>query len=390
MCLLGIVASTSIGACTLPGRLDPSPVIVADETAFAGIPNARYYADLHGKEMAAEGQRALERERAYLRRKGRDASLPTAHFLAISGGGDDGAFGAGLLVGWTARGTRPTFKIVTGISTGALAAPFAFLGPQSDAALTEVYTGITKNDIYSERSVLAAVTDDAMADNAPLYQVISRHLTAQMLREIAEQYDQGRLLFVATTYLDRAKSVIWNIGAIAKRGDANALELIRRILLASAAIPGVFPPVMFSVRVDGREFQEMHVDGGALAQAFLYPPTVSVRGASQRRRIAYLIRNGRLEPPAEVVERRTIAIAKRAIATLVSSNGVGDMYRIYSIARRDGVEFNLSYIDGDFAEPYVGPFDQGYMRTLFNYGHARGKAGNVWKHVPPQFGVATR
>ena len=393
--LAGAAFALSLGwgvaACAYPGRLDPAPEAAASKGAFHGIANARFYGDKDAALMAAEGVRALEREQAYLRRSGHPGPLPTANYLALSGGGDDGAFGAGVLVGWTAHGTRPNFKLVTGISTGALGAPFAFLGPEYDAALAEVYTKTTQADVFTKRLIIAAVTDDALTDTAPLYQTISRYLDDRMLRRIGQEYDKGRLLLIATTDLDLGKPVIWNIGAIAKSGDPNSLELVKNILVASASIPGVFPPVMFDVQADGQSFQEMHVDGGATAQAFLYPPTVMVRriGGLQRRRVAYIIRNGRLSPPSETVQRQTLSIAKRAVATLIASNGVGDLYRMYATTKRDGVEFNLAYIDADFREDYAGPFDQTYMGKLFDYGRLQAQSGYRWRKGPPGIGGAS-
>ena len=209
------------------------------------LPNARFFVTDRAA-MAAEGYALLGREIMARKAEGRSGPLPTAYFLALSGGGDDGAFGAGLLKGWSERGDRPTFKLVTGISTGALSAPFIFLGPAYDDALAEVYTQSSQKDIFQRRSILAAVTDDALTDTTPLYHTISRYLNEAFLDRIAAEYDKGRLLLIATTNLDAAQPVIWNIGAIAKNGGAQRIELVRRILLASAAIPAAFLALLFS------------------------------------------------------------------------------------------------------------------------------------------------
>jgi predicted acylesterase/phospholipase RssA len=219
--------------------------------------------------LAAEFRRAYDRE---VKSLGGAARFPTAHYLAISGGGDNGAFGAGLLAGWTESGTRPNFKAVTGISTGALIAPFAFLGAEYDQQLAEVYTTINQRDVFEKRPVLAAIASDGMADTSPLYRLISKYLDDQMIERIGREYDRGRLLLIGTTNLDAGRAVVWNIGAIAKSPNPKAPELIRRILLASASIPAAFPPVMFEVSLDGAAYQELQADGGAMAQTFLYPP----------------------------------------------------------------------------------------------------------------------
>ena len=327
---------------------------------------------------------SVQRERAYLARTGAANTLPPAYLLALSGGGDDGAFGAGLLVGWSARGTRPKFKVVTGISAGALAAPFAFLGSGYDDVLREVYTGIGPPNVFTRRSFLAAISDDAMTNSAPLAQMISRYVNDDVVAQLADEYGKGRLLLIATTNLDAGQPVIWNIGAIAHSHDPRARELICKILLASASIPAVFPPVLFDVEVDGQIYQEMHVDGGAIAQTFLYPPGLTAV-VKKRRRVAYIIRNGRFSVGWKQVDRSTLAIAGRAVSTLTASDGIGDIYRIYATTKRDGVEFNLAHIGDEFTVPYKGPFDPGYMNALFDYGFERARSGYDWDKSAPGF-----
>ena len=219
------------------------------------------------------------------------------NYLAVSGGGDNGAFGAGLMNGWTETGTRPEFKMVTGVSTGALIAPFAFLGSDYDATLREVYTTMTPEKVYRARGISAALFDDAMADTTPLSQVIAGYADQKMFDAIAREYQKGRLLMIGTTDLDAQRPVIWNIGALAASGHPGALDLFRKILRASAAIPGAFQPVLIDVEIDGHKYQEMHVDGGAIAQLFLYPASIDLSKSGVRRvRHAYIIRNARLDP----------------------------------------------------------------------------------------------
>src|SRR5262249_47716628 len=206
---------------------------------------------------------------------------------------------------------RPQFKLVTGVSTGALIAPFAFLGKDYDPELKEVFTTINADSVFKKRFITAAITEDALADTSPLFGFISKHLDEKMMSRIAEEYDKGRLLLIMTTDLDSARSVIWNVGAIAKEGTPEALTTIRKVLLASASIPGAFPPVMFDVDYAGKHYQELHVDGGAMAQSFLYTPGVHLKQTG-RKRVAYIIRNSRLLPTPEKVDKQTISIAGRA------------------------------------------------------------------------------
>lgn len=386
---LGLALLAVLGGCAADVRLPAVPLAMAAEVKPLGVPHARFYdGDVAGAEAMA--REVVENRKRYEGASFNKGKYAVQHFLAISGGGDDGAFGAGLLLGWTERGDRPTFRVVTGISTGALSAPFVFLGPEYDAKLKEVYTDTTADDIFTKRPLIAAVADDAMTDSTPLRDMIARYVDQRMLARIAEEYDKGRLLLIATTNLDQARSVIWNIGAIAKSKDPRARDLIIEVLRASASIPGVFPPVMLDVTVEGQHYAEMHVDGGAIAQAFLYPPSVRLSkadaliGKSPPRR-AYVIRNGRLFRPEESVKRQTLAIVGQTITTMTAASGVNDTYRIYLTAKRDGVDFNLAYIDDDFTTPYIGPFDKGYMRKLFDYGYAKGKAGYNWFKTPPGY-----
>jgi len=359
-----------------------------------GIPHARYYVASDLEPMVRDVVAARERERAYLASAGHAGELPPAALLAISGGGDNGAFGAGLLNGWSAAGTRPVFKAVTGVSTGALIAPFAFLGEKYDPVLKEVYTRISPKDIATERGVLAAITLDAMADNRPLWALISKHVNEDLLKAVAAEHQKGRILLVGTTNLDARQPVVWNMGVIAASGSPQALDLFRSILLASAAIPGAFPPSMIRVEVDGKEYDEMHVDGGASAQVFMYPPALKRAAESagetmQRTAAVYVIRNSSLAASWEPVERRTIGIAGKAIDSLIYTQGFGDLFRIYLTTQRDGLDFNLAFIGADFS--YRGkkqPFETAYMNALYDYAFALGRNGYQWRHQPPGLDVA--
>jgi hypothetical protein len=389
--MASMLASGLVSGCATLERLPAVPYAQAQETNILDIPDARFYVSetnrIYGLAVKANQRRNLAR-----------GVSATRHFIAVSGGGDDGAFGAGLLVGWSDRGTRPEFDVVTGVSTGSLSAPFVFLGRAYDQQLKEVYTETSASDIFERRAiVVAAIASDSIENNAPLRQMILRRVDDAMVRRIAEEYGKGRLLFILTTNLDQGRPVIWNIGAIASSNSPKARELIVDVLLASASIPAVFPPVMLDVTVAGERYQEMHVDGGTVAQAFLYPPSISLRLAAakegidvralkaQRRRIAYVIRNGRFIRPEESVKLQTIAIAKEALSTMIASSGVNDTYRMYLLAKRDGVDFNLASIGDDFTVPYKGPFDKDYMQSLYAYGYEKGRAGYPWQKAPPGY-----
>jgi hypothetical protein len=375
-------------------RLAAVPEDLMLKAEIPGIPHARYFVAADIQPMVRDVLAAREREQAWLERSSHEGELPPAALLAISGGGDNGAFGAGLLNGWSANGTRPEFKAVTGVSTGALIAPFAFLGGKYDPVLKEVYTTISPHDIAKERGVLAAVTLDGMADNRPLWGLISRYVNEDLLKAVAAEHEKGRILLVGTTNLDARQPVVWNMGVIAASGAPQALDLFRSILLASAAIPGAFPPSMIRVVADGKEYDEMHVDGGASAQVFMYPPglkrAVESSGETfQRKAAVYVIRNSALAPGWEPVERRTIGIAGKAIDSLIYTQGFGDLFRIYLTAQRDGLDFNLAFIEPDFVyRNKKQQFETAYMQALYGYAFEKGKAGFDWRKLPPGLDVA--
>jgi len=371
----------------LPPRLPAVPEELTVRAEIPGILGARYWVGIDIEPFVRDMLEARERERKHLG-LAEGAEMPPTTLLAVSGGGDKGAFGAGLLCGWTESGQRPVFKAATGISTGALIAPFAFAGPDYDKVLRTVYTSLGPSDVARKRFILAAIINDAMADNSPLWVQISRYVDEALMKKVAEEHEKGRILLVGTTNLDARQPIIWNMGKIAASGAPGALDLFRNILLASAAIPGAFPPTMFRVEVDGTPYEEMHVDGGASAQVFIYPPSMRSVAAAlgqemNRKAELYVIRNSQVRAQWAPVERRTISIAGPAIGSLIHTQGMGDLNRIYLTAQRDGLDFNLAYIDDDFTVKHTADFETGYMRALFDYGFRQGRDGYPWKKVPP-------
>jgi len=382
-------AAALLAACSSPVRGTAVPIEATTKATVLGVPNERFFPFYGTEPLEAEVAAAAARIRK-AQGLAPEAPLPELQLLAVSGGGENGAFGAGLLNGWSDFGNLPVFDLVTGVSTGALTAPFAYLGSSYDQQLRSVYTELDVSRVLEKRAMTAALWDDAMADNAPLYKTISVYLNEAMLAALAKSYEDGRLLLIGTSDIDAQQPIIWNIGAIAQSGHPRALDTIRRILLASAAIPGAFPPTMFDVTVDGVAYQEMHVDGGAFAQTFLYPSAITqhrrqlmASGKAVTPAVAYVIRNGRLDPEWASTERNTMGIASRAIATMIAASGINDVIRIYNTTLRDGIDFNLAYIGPDFTMKLPAPFDQGYMRALYDYGYQRARHGYDWAKKPP-------
>jgi predicted acylesterase/phospholipase RssA len=387
---IALILPLAVAGCATPGRLDAVPPAAQATVDLHGASHIRFLVARDTSDFKDEFRQSIAREQAWRAANGRQGALPPVDFLAISGGGDSGAFGAGLLNGWSAAGTRPEFRAVTGVSTGALIAPFAFLGPRYDGVLKAVYTQSSPDDIFRRRNLLRAFFGDALSDTTPLHHLVARYVDRPLLDAIAAEYAKGRLLLVGTTNLDTLEPVIWNMTAIAASKDPDALELFRRILLASAAIPGMFPPVMIDVEVNGVHYQEMHADGGTVSQVFTYPPSFrlakkAANVGAERVRVLYIIRNARLDADWAKIQRRTLPIAGRAISSLLQNQGIGDLYRIYLTAKRDGLDYNLAYIPQSFNAPRTKDFDPAFMRPLYQLGYDMAVAGYPWEKYPPGY-----
>jgi hypothetical protein len=304
---------------------------------------------------------------------------------------------------WTAAGNRPTLKFVTGISTGALLAPFAFLGSDYNAQLKAVYTTVTDKDIYTKKSILSAYWRESIYGTKPLANTIAKYIDEKVLAAVAREYKKGRILLVSTTQLDAQRLVVWNMGAIASSNNPGALELFRKILLASASMPAVFPPVFIKVTDGGNEYEEMHVDCGTVTEMMLYneaikPMTAHAKAAMaiipnkellssliHRPRALYIIRIDQVKPEWVKVKPRLGNIAGRAISTLVKTHGEGDLYRIYVLALRDKIDYNLSSIPLDFNATSQCMFDPVFMQKLFNLGYEMARNGYPWSKYPPDY-----
>ena len=374
------------GCASVPERHSLPPEYTLAAT-IPGIPEARFWGDEWPKF-------SLERFEAYTDADFRE-NFPGIYgkphaYLAISGGGSNGAFGAGLLLGWTATGTRPEFSMVTGVSTGALTAPFAFLGSDYDDELKTVYTTITTKDIVEKRGFIAAATGDSVADTAPLKRLIAKYITVDMIDAIGREHQRGRRLFIGTVNLDAGRSVIWSIGTIAASDHPQRVALIHEILRASAAIPVAFPPVVFTVEANGELYDEMHVDGGTGSQVFVYPAAVDWRRITEKLKVkgspeVYVIRNSFLDPDYRGIKRNVLPIASRTIDSLIRTQGIGDIYQIYALCKRDGNDFNLAYIPSDFTVESTEGFDPVYMGKLLDRGYQMALEGYPWETAPPGF-----
>ena len=376
------------GCATLAPR-NVLPQANAGQIELDGFHNIRFWGDASARDihavMIGEAPMSL----------GAGGHQPVSNLLAISGGAEDGAFGAGLLVGWSDAGTRPVFDLVTGVSSGALIAPFAFLGREHDSQLREIFTKYGRKDIFTY-NVSGLLEGAALADDAPLARLIEKYVDDAFLREIARERIKGRILLIGTTNLDTQRPVLWDMGRIAMSNNREAMALFRKILLASATLPGVFPPVRIQVRVGGQNYDELHVDGGVTRQVFIAPSIFSLVSHDQKsarpaaKPRLFVIRNGKINPEWQSVSENVLSVTQRSIATLIKNQGIGDLYRIYSVTRRDGIDFNLASIPADFSDPSDEPFDQKYMVALFDRGYDLASHNYSWVKAPPGMELATQ
>ena len=314
--------------------------------------------------------------------------------LVLSGGGSSGAYGAGFLTGWSKAGTRPDFKIVTGVSTGSLQATFAFLGPEYDDELTEVFTLYGTDEIYTKRSLLGAALGESAWDTAPLKELIDRYTSSDLLAAVAAKHASGHRLFIGTSNLDTDEFIIWDMGAIASSDRPDKLDRYRNVLLASSSIPILFPPVYFEVEIDGKDYYEMHVDGLVKAQLFLrgfmldcketFDEDLRTRDADVS---LYLIRNGTASESItrEVTEPSTLSIASATVSQLVDLSIESSLFRVYVLAARNGIDFNLAAIpDDEFPDLDSIKFDTAKMRELYDFAYKQASSGYDWAKVPPR------
>jgi predicted acylesterase/phospholipase RssA len=378
----------AVGCSPGMDRLEIAPDnTYASPAGFRGI---RYWGDVPLKKLD-EATALRRRQLAEASKTDPRISIRHADYLAISGGGSRGAFGAGLLAGWSRTGKRPEFEVVTGISTGSLSAPFAFLGPEYDPQLTAVYTTISDKDVMTSNGVGGALFGTSLADNAPLKGLVAKYVNAELLKKIAVENGRGRKLLIGTTNLDAGRPVVWDMTAIAASDNPAKLDLFRNVLVASAAIPGVFPPEMIKVTgADGKSYDEMHVDGGTTTQAFLLSAENSFKSVDahlgfKRTRSLYVIVNGSFQPQSTRTKAATFSIIDRSLSALIKSQMVGDVYKMYAQSIRDNVDFNIASIPDDFTETGQSEFDRDYMNKLYRRGYELATNAHEWQKIPPDY-----
>ena len=390
--LLALLACLT--ACVGVPEHHPVPGPQSSQAVVTGFPrNIRFWADESPAFADVIIKERLDTYRAanadYFKAHG---SYPPLDYLAISGGANDGAFGAGFLSGWTASGTRPDFELVTGVSTGALIAPFVFIGPQYDDKLRKLYTNTSTTGIFESSvfKVLEGLTGGlAVTDNGPLVKMIDDNVTPEVMAAIAVEHKKGKRLFIGTTNMEAQRGVIWDIGAIANSGNPKALDLIRKIILASVSVPGIFEPVFIDVQVGDKHYDEIHADGGVVEQVFVYPLKLKHSVIEEFSRYSldrhlYILRNGKIVPQFADQQLSLFGLTSRSLETFTKYQGLGDLYRLYIAAQRDGMDYNLVYIPDSFDAVSKQLFDPAYMSKLYDMGYSLGlHADTAWQKKPP-------
>ena len=378
----GLVAGLIVcgGCATVKRERNAVPQNLVSEAIIPGIPNARYWGD----DISDSYNELLKKSPEELNLMFSGIIDKPHAYIGISGGGANGAYGAGVLAGWSASGKRPEFTVVTGTSTGSIIAPFAFLGSDYDNVLKTLYSEKSTEDVLNDRRLLKGLRSDALSELDPLRELLSGYLGDPEIEAIAEEYRIGRRLFIGTVNMDALRPVTWNIGEIAASGSPGARDLILDIIIASTSIPVAFPPVFIDVEAEGQTFQEMHVDGGLAAQVFVYPATLEWEQVRARIKPAgtpqvYVIRNAKLDPKWEVVDAKLIPLAARSLDSLIRTQGIGDLEEIALSTQRDKLDFHLAYIPASFDEKANEAFDPVYMSKLFDLGFQSTLDGTAWR-----------
>lgn len=385
-----IFALVLTGCATIMTRNGISSASLAETAEIPGMPGVRFWGDEVPRDPISE----IRRRTAHMPKLGKNARTVAGRkvvdTLALSGGGSDGAFGAGVLAGWTKRGDRPEFQVVTGVSAGAIIAPFAFLGPSEDEKLHAIWTQYKQDQVATPEILSGLFGGPALSSTAPLQNLIAHYVDEKFLDRIAAQYKRGRILLVLTTNLDAQRPVVWNMGEIALKRSPQAIELFRKVILASAAIPAAFPPVKIEVVADGRMYDELHVDGGTTREVFISPVDAPIKAFDVLYdqppiRRYFIIKNGKATPDQEVVKPTTLQIAGRSISTLIKSQNMGEVYHIYRVALDGGADFNFLAVPPSFDYKTKEIYDPKYQAALYAKGVQVGRSG-IWLKHPP--GVA--
>lgn len=395
--IVHIVASTLlilvIASCASEQPRNPVPPELESIVEVINMPGVRVWGDGKDDSLHDDIVQSIHDEPEGLFPRGPNGEIRYSG-LALSGGGDHGAFGAGILHGWSQSGSRPVFKIVSGISTGALIAPFAMLGSEYDETLKELFTTTTADDIFKKESIVGAYWRESIDDNHPLQEMVHRFMNDEMIDAIGMAHNKGQRLFIATTNFDAQRPVIWNMGAVANSKHPDAYAVFRKIVVASTSIPVLFPPTFFAVEANGKVYDEMHVDGGTVGQMFFYGSSLDWSAMLKDavgsenftdQSVLYAIIDGEVDPSYDAVRRRLAPIAQRTIKTMIKVSAWSALYRMFMHAEVGGYGFKFISLPDDYEPQSKRQYDPVEMGRMFDIGVAMGLMGEGWQTVPPGF-----
>lgn len=381
--IAAVVVATSLAGCVFAPRLPPPPDLLDRAAPIGFSPDIRL--------LSIDRAGFLHRSPVVFGRLAPAATDGSIDYLVLSGGGSGGAFGAGALVGLSRAHARPQFEVVTGVSAGALLAPFAFLGPSWDRQLQEAFGGQHRLDLLRGKVsgfVARLLFPRGASGRTALARVVDRYATAEMLQAIAAEWRKGRLLFVATTDLDKRETVLWNMGAIAAQGGEPALHLFRQVLVASASVPGIFPPVLIRVREGDRTYDEMHVDGSVTTSLFAAPHVAQLLPAGQAGTLPvnlYVIVNGKLAETPQETPLNTFDVLARSFGADLNYKMREGVLLALDYARRQHMQFRLTEIPPAYPAASFIDFHPGPMRALFDYAAGCAARGELWE--TPEYSI---
>lgn len=373
------VAGMTAG-CRASSHRDAAPVYVAQQSAD-GYPSV--------KRPMVTGLRAALGPLA----DNPQPRVKPMHVMAVCAGGVQNSFAAGAMVGWTASGTRPTFDVVTGGSSGALLGAYAFLGPKYDHKLEVLFTEITSEDLFDVRPVRYLLRDGALASPRPMERYLEAEINEAFLADLREAHAQGRRLFISTTNLDTKRQVIWDLGAIASSGRPDAGRMVRKILQASVTWPGLLPPVEFLIQKDGQCCREQHIDGGATGHAFIrFGPTVGWPGPGEPApgwlagTNLYVVTGGKLYDEPMPASKRFFGRILTGTSCLINTLARADMNQLHALSMSSGMRYHLLSQPREYkggVQQTLLKIDSAEMRRLFDAGYRHTSAGPPWRHTPP-------
>ncbi|WP_037381507.1 patatin-like phospholipase family protein [Sinorhizobium americanum] len=371
--LLAILLLAFLAGCMAPDRIPYGPK-AASAASVEGFGDIRIYADSSG---------SLPQGRAWLP----ILKHKEINYLVLSGGGAGGAFSVGALKAWSDKGQRPEFDMVSGVSTGALIAPYAFLGPAYDKALVDLYTSGVAQELVDVRFLPRGLLGASLLNQEPLRKMVERYLTHDTLARIAAEHRKGRRLLVLTSNLDSQRAVIWNMGAIADSNRPDALQLFQDIIIASASIPGLYPAVLIKAQAGGRMFEEMHSDGGAASQILTIPEGWIANAEEDEwpkgpKFNMYILVNNALMPEFAMTTNNTLIVMARANSFLIKAQTRSALLATYAYAQKTGIRFRMASINAQVSYDMTDPFNTNYMRAVYNLGYARMASDSLWKDRP--------